>query len=73
MAAYHLVYDLRQLQADCQEPGSAPEPYTRQSTMGYFYLFSAAFTRAAANVGATDRSSRSRRRSAGQSFRVNAP
>ena len=27
------------LQADCQEPGSAPEPYTRQSSMGYVYLF----------------------------------
>ena len=27
------------LQADCQEPGSAPEPYARQSSMGYFYLF----------------------------------
>ena len=38
MAAYHLVCDLRQLQADCQEPRSAPEPCTRQSTMGYFYL-----------------------------------
>ena len=25
-AAYHRVYDSRQLQADCQEPGSAPEP-----------------------------------------------
>jgi len=28
MAAYRRVYDLRHLQADCQEPGSAPEPYT---------------------------------------------
>jgi len=27
MAAYHRVYDSRHLQADCQEPGSAPEPY----------------------------------------------
>ena len=34
MAAYRLVYDLSHLQADCQEPGSAPEPYTRQSSMG---------------------------------------
>jgi len=25
-AAYNRVYDSRQLQADCQEPGSAPEP-----------------------------------------------
>jgi len=27
------------LQADCQEPGSASEPYARQSSMGYLYLF----------------------------------
>ena len=27
MAAYRRVYDSRHLQADCQEPGSAPEPY----------------------------------------------
>ena len=25
MAAYRRVYDSRDLQADCQEPGSAPE------------------------------------------------
>jgi len=29
MAAYRQVYDSHQLQADCQEPGSAPEPYAR--------------------------------------------
>jgi len=29
MAAYCLVYDSRHLQADYQEPGSAPEPYAR--------------------------------------------
>ena len=29
MAAYRRVYDKRHLQADCQEPGSAPEPYAR--------------------------------------------
>jgi len=29
MAAYRRVYDSRHLQADCQEPGSAPEPYGR--------------------------------------------
>ena len=40
MAAYRRVYDSRHLQADCQEPGSAPEPYARQSSMGYLYLFS---------------------------------
>jgi len=27
MATYRRVYDSRHLQADCQEPGSAPEPY----------------------------------------------
>jgi len=27
MAAYRRVYDSRHMQADCQEPGSAPEPY----------------------------------------------
>jgi len=39
MAAYCLVYDSRHLQADCQEPGSAPEPYARQSSTDYLYLF----------------------------------
>ena len=34
---YRLVYDSRHLQADCQEPASAPEPYARQSSMGYMY------------------------------------
>jgi len=29
MAAYRRVYDSRHLQADCQELGSAPEPYPR--------------------------------------------
>jgi len=38
MAAYRRVYDSRHLHADCQEPGSAPEPYARQSSMGYLYL-----------------------------------
>ena len=33
------VYDSRYLQADCQEPGSAPEPYVRLSNMSYLYLF----------------------------------
>jgi len=27
MAAYRRVYDSRHLQADCQEPGLAPEPF----------------------------------------------
>ena len=39
MAAYRRVYDSRHLQADCQEPGSAPEPYAQQSSTGYLYLF----------------------------------
>ena len=38
MAAYRWVCDSRHLQADCQEPGSAAEPYARQSSMGYLLL-----------------------------------
>jgi len=38
-AAYRRVYDSDHLQADCQESGSAPEPYARQSSMGYFFTF----------------------------------
>jgi len=38
MAAHRRVYDSRHLQADCQAPGSAPEPYARQSSMGCLYL-----------------------------------
>ena len=33
MAAYRRVYDSRHLQADCQEPVPAPEPYAPQSSM----------------------------------------
>ena len=39
MAAYRRVYDSRHLQADCQEPGSAPEPYAGLLSIGYRYLF----------------------------------
>ena len=39
MAAYRRVYDSQHLQADCQEPESAPQPYAQSSSMGY--LFSA--------------------------------
>jgi len=39
MAAYRRVYDSRHLQAECQQPGSAPEPYARQSSMGYLLPF----------------------------------
>ena len=38
MAAYLRVYDSRHLQADCQEAGSAPEPNSRQPSMGYFFI-----------------------------------
>ena len=38
MAANRRVYDSRHLQADCQEPGLAPELYALQSSMGYLYL-----------------------------------
>jgi len=43
MAAYRRVYDARHLQADCQEPGSATEPYARQSSTGYLLLQNAPF------------------------------
>jgi len=39
MAAFRRVYDSHHLHADCQEPGSAPEPHAQQSSMGYLYLF----------------------------------
>ena len=42
MAAHHQVYDSRHLQADCQELGSASEPYTRKSSMRYLYLYKGA-------------------------------
>jgi len=46
MAAYRRVYDSRHLQADCQEPGSAPEPYARQSIfrlVGYLHFIVSLF------------------------------
>ena len=45
MAAYHRVYDSRHLQADYQEPGSAPEPYVRQTSIGYLYFFTSDYLR----------------------------
>jgi len=39
MADYRRVYDSRHLQADCRGPGSAAEPYARQSSVGNLYLF----------------------------------
>ena len=44
MAANCRVYDSRQQQADCQEPGSAPELYPRQQSIGYLYLYFRAYT-----------------------------
>ena len=38
-SVYRRVYDSRHLQADCQEPGSAPELYAQQSSMGYLYIY----------------------------------
>jgi len=60
MAAYRRVYDSRHLQADCKEPGSAPEPYGRQSSTGYLYLLPGADVRGAkcprfANAGSGGR------------------
>ena len=39
MAAYRQVYDSRHLQADCQEPGSDPEPYARNRVWATFTFF----------------------------------
>jgi len=39
MAAYRRVYDSRHLQADCQEPESAPEPYTRNRVWATVTVF----------------------------------
>ena len=39
MAAYHRVYDSHHLQADCQEPGSAPEPYLGNRVWATFTFF----------------------------------
>jgi len=53
MAAYRRVYDTRHLQADCQEQGSAPGPYTRQSSTGYLYLFNLILTNSGSANGQT--------------------
>ena len=39
MAAYRQVYDSHHLQADCQEPGSAPGPYARCRVWATFTFF----------------------------------
>jgi len=41
MAAYRRVYDSRHLQADCQEPESAPEPYARYRVWATFLQYKA--------------------------------
>jgi len=38
MAAYRPVYDSRHLHADCQELGSAPEPYTLDNRVWATFL-----------------------------------
>ena len=51
MATYRRVYDSHHLQADCQEPESAPEPYARQSSMGYLFSSSSSSNEAGRSVG----------------------
>jgi len=36
---YRRVYDSRHLQADCQEPGSAPDPYTLGNRVWVTFTF----------------------------------
>ena len=43
MAAYRRVYDSRHLQADCQEPGSAREPYTLGNRVWASFLMTDAY------------------------------
>ena len=43
MAAYRGVYDSRHLPVDCQVPGSSPETYARQSSMGYLFTSDGSF------------------------------
>ena len=55
MATYRRVYDSRRLQADCQVPGSAPEPYAWQSCMGYlFYCITQVLLESGANPDSRD-------------------
>jgi len=51
MATYRRVYYSHHLQADCQEPESAPEPYARQSSMGYLFSSSSSSNEAGRSVG----------------------
>ena len=59
MAAYRWVYDTHQLQADCQEPGSAPKPHGRQSSMDYLYLLPVSFSLAQLDLLSTQQFRRS--------------
>ena len=67
MAAYRRVNDSCHRQADCQEPGSAPEPYARQSSTGYLYLFCRFFRWIKIYIKPLDRSNASW---AGQMYRL---
>ena len=72
MAAYRRVYDSCHLQAECQEPGSAPKPDARQSSIGHLYLLVTIIILLSAEAGVpnyesspidTDKSGRTKRRS----------
>ena len=51
MAVYRRVYDSRHLQADCQEPESAPEAYALLPSMGYLFPFIVTFARSSCTHG----------------------
>ena len=51
MAAYRWVYDSCHLHVDCQEPGSAPEPYARIEYGLPFLLISEVLIMGLDNVG----------------------
>jgi len=54
MAAYRQVYDSRHLQADCQEPGSAPEPYTLGNGVWATFTFFKYFPAPVASTGSAE-------------------
>ena len=54
MAAYRRVYDSRHLQANCQEAGSAPELYARQSSMGYLFTRVSRYQKSKTNLDSTE-------------------
>ena len=53
MAAYRRVYDSRHLQVDCQEPGSAQEPYARDNRVWTTFLDGSRFLRGMGTLRAT--------------------